>query len=78
MNFLKESFYRFIARVSWLDSLSLEMSAIDGVPCENIASECVYEGFYPTALQGCRGIVFTLGVRVGDGKKFVRAVSQKL
>ena len=46
--------------------------------------------FYPTALKGCRGIVFTHGVRMGGrascraggwaggGKKFVRAVSQKL
>ena len=35
--------------------------------------------FYPTALKGCQGIVFTLthGGRVGGGKKFVRAVSQK-
>ena len=33
--------------------------------------------FYPTALKGCRGIVFTHGVRAGGGKKFVRAVSQK-
>ena len=44
---------------------------------------------YPTALKGCRGIVFTHGVRMGgraggrmagaraSGKKFVRAVSQK-
>ena len=38
--------------------------------------------FYPTALKGCRGIVFTHGVRMGgwagSGKKFVWAVSQKL
>ena len=36
--------------------------------------------FYPTALKGCRVIVFTHGVRMGGqaaGKKFVRAVSQK-
>ena len=37
--------------------------------------------FYPTALKGCRGIVFTHGVWiggwVGGGKKFVWAVSQK-
>ena len=33
--------------------------------------------FYPTALMGCRGIVFTHGVRAGGRKKFVRAVSQK-
>ena len=37
--------------------------------------------FYPTALKGCRGIVFTHGVRMGGrlgmGKYFVRAVSQK-
>ena len=45
--------------------------------------------FYPTALKGCRGIVFTHGVRMGGqaswraagwaagGKKFVRAVCQK-
>ena len=41
--------------------------------------------FYPTALKGCRGIVFTHRVRkgrrsagrAGSGKKFVRAVSQK-
>ena len=41
--------------------------------------------FYPTALKGCRGIVFTHGVwmggraggRAAGGKKFVRAVSQK-
>ena len=40
---------------------------------------------YPTALKGCRGIVFTHGVRMGGragiradgGKKFVRAVSHK-
>ena len=35
--------------------------------------------FYPTALKGCRGIVFTHGVRmgggVGGGKKIVRAIS---
>ena len=39
-------------------------------------------GFYPTAIKGCRGIVFTHGVRmggwVGGGKKIVQAVSQKL
>ena len=42
--------------------------------------------FYPTALKGCRGIVFTHGVRIGGrsggwlggGKKFVWPVSQKL
>ena len=38
--------------------------------------------FYPTALKGCQGIVLTHGVRMGSraggGKKFVRAVSQKL
>ena len=38
--------------------------------------------FYPTTLKGCRGIVFTHGVRMGGRaggrKKFVRAVSQKL
>ena len=38
--------------------------------------------FYPTALKGCRGIIFTHGVRMGKraggGKKFVRGVSQKL
>ena len=42
--------------------------------------------FYPTALKGCQGIVFTHGVQMGGrvcslvgggGKKFVRAVSQK-
>ena len=40
--------------------------------------------FYPTALKGCWGIVFTHGVRMGEraggraaGKEFVRAVSQK-
>ena len=34
--------------------------------------------FYPTALKGCRGIVFTHGVRAGGrGEKFVRTVSQK-
>ena len=37
--------------------------------------------FYPTALKGCQGI-FIHGVRMGrwagGGKKFVRAVSQKL
>ena len=36
--------------------------------------------FYPTALKGCWGIVFTHGVRMGGraaGKEFVRAVSQK-
>ena len=35
--------------------------------------------FYPTTLKGCRGIVFTHGVRMdGCREKFVRAVSQKL
>ena len=39
--------------------------------------------FYPTALKGYRGIVFTHGVRMGgqgagSGKKFVRAISRKL
>ena len=37
--------------------------------------------FTPTALKACRGIDFTHGVlmsgRVGGGKKFVRAISQK-
>ena len=37
--------------------------------------------FYPTALKGCQGIVFTHGVQMGGwvdgGKKFVRVVSQK-
>ena len=33
--------------------------------------------FYPTALKGCRGIVFTHGVQMGGRReKFVRAVSQ--
>ena len=33
--------------------------------------------FYPTALKGCRGIVFTHGLcMVGGGKKIVRAVSE--
>ena len=44
-----------------------------------------YVHFYPTAFKGCRGIVFTRGVRIGErsggwaggGKKFVRALSQK-
>ena len=35
--------------------------------------------FYPTALKGCQGIVFTHAVRMAvHGKKFVQAVSQKL
>ena len=38
--------------------------------------------FDPTVLKGCRGIVFTHGVRMGrwavGRKKFVRAVYQKL
>ena len=42
---------------------------------------CIHLGFYPTALKGCRGIVYTHDVqmsgRAGGGKKFVRAVSQK-
>ena len=36
--------------------------------------------FYPTALKGCLGIVFTHGVQMagaGGRKKFVRIVSQK-
>ena len=37
--------------------------------------------FYPRALKGCRGIVYTHGVQMGGqaggGKKFVWAVSQK-
>ena len=39
--------------------------------------------FYPTALKGCRGIVFTHGVRMGrcpggrSGKSLSGAVSQK-
>ena len=37
--------------------------------------------FYPTALKGCQGIVFTPGVRMGGwagvGKKFVLTVSRK-
>ena len=37
--------------------------------------------FYPTALKGCRGIVFTHGVqmggRAGSRKKFVWPVSRK-
>ena len=34
--------------------------------------------FYPTALKGCQGIVFTqAGGRAGGGKKFVRPVSEK-
>ena len=42
------------------------------------------DSFYPTALKGCWGIVFTHGVRMGGraggrtaGKEFVWAVSQK-
>ena len=38
-------------------------------------------GFYPTALKGCRGIVFTHGVRAGGQaggwKKFAWPISQK-
>ena len=39
--------------------------------------------YYPTALKGCRGIVFTHGVRMGwrlggRREKFVRPVSQEL
>ena len=44
------------------------------------ASDTLNKGkssFYPTALKGCLGIVFTHGYRVGGGKKFVWAVSQK-
>ena len=38
--------------------------------------------FYPTALKGCRDIVFTLvsgwvGGWLGGGKKFVRPISRK-
>ena len=39
-----------------------------------------YASFFPTALKGCWGIVFTHGVWmgwVGGGKKFVRVISQK-
>ena len=42
-----------------------------------------FQIYYPTALKGCRGIVFTHGVRMGGrpggraAGKFVRAVSQK-
>ena len=45
-----------------------------------------FYNFYPTALRGCWGIVFTHGVWMGtrggggwagSGKKFVQAVSQK-
>ena len=40
---------------------------------------CLSIFFYPTALKGCRGIVFTHGVRVGGRwEKFVWPVSQKL
>ena len=42
---------------------------------------CKLMHFYPNALKGCQGIVFTHGVqmdgRVGTGKKFVWLVSQK-
>ena len=41
-------------------------------------SSCYWKSFYPTALKGCQGIVFTHGRWAGSGKKFVRAVSQKL
>ena len=35
--------------------------------------------FHPTALKGCRGIVFTHGVQMGwQGKTFVWALSQQL
>ena len=41
----------------------------------------LFNSFYPTALKGCQGIVFTHGVWMGgwagSGKMFVRAVSQK-
>ena len=34
--------------------------------------------FYPTALKGCRGIVFTHGVWMGGQReKFVRSISRK-
>ena len=45
--------------------------------CQYHHCKYVCEHFYPTALKGCQGIVFTHGVRMG-GKKIVRAVSQKL
>ena len=45
-------------------------------------NSCHDINFYHTALKGCRGIVFTHGVQAdgwaGSGKKFVRAVYQKL
>ena len=48
---------------------------------KHIASGLWVPFFYPTALKGCRGIVFTHGVWLvrwaSSGKKFVRAVSQK-
>ena len=52
--------------------------------CVNTAPS-LNKDFYPTALKGCHGIVFThsvwmgqwVGVLVGAGKKFVWAVSQK-
>ena len=44
------------------------------------SEESPKNSYYPTALKGCRGIVFTHDVRMGGrtaGKKFVQAISQK-
>ena len=64
----------FAAHISRLLTL-LSLKFCRGVPQQ----KPVYS-FYPTALKGCQGIVFTHGVQMGGwvgGKKFVRAVSQK-
>ena len=61
--------------------LILERNFLTTSSSETHDTDYFFFVFYPTALKGCWGIVFTHGVRMGGraggGKKFVRAVSQK-
>ena len=49
--------------------VTVEKDANMGVMCCKLREaekvECIFFNFYPTALKGCQGIVFTHGVRMG-------------
>ena len=72
--------------MSILSSRLISQLEFFSLPAYSFFKWIKFYSFYPTALKGCRGIVFIHGVRmgkrlgrrVGGGKKFVWAVSQKL
>ena len=71
----------FVSKVCQVSSIFKFHLVIIGSKEVDEGTMYIVQHFYPTAFKGCRGIVFTHGVRMGGwaggGKKFVRAVSQK-